>query len=121
MIGADGRAASVIDAQGERGTVGRDAYTTAKGGIISLTRSMAVEFAPHKIRVNAIAPGVTTTERVRKRLEQSNPGATKTSARSLLGTIEPREIAYAVLFLASDESRKMTGQVMVVDSGLTIS
>ena len=102
------------------GTSGRDAYTTAKGGVISLTRSMAVEFAPHKIRVNAIAPGATTTERVLKRLAQANPGPSKTAAASLLGLIEPREIAYAVLFLASDESRKMTGQVMVVDSGLTI-
>lgn len=103
------------------GTEGRDAYTAAKGGIISLTRSMAVEYAKHKIRVNAVAPGVTTTERVRKRLEQSNPGASKTAQRSLLGTVEPREIAYAVLFLASDEAKKITGQTLVVDSGLTIS
>jgi NAD(P)-dependent dehydrogenase (short-subunit alcohol dehydrogenase family) len=103
------------------GTEGRDAYTAAKGGIISLTRSMAVEYARHKIRVNAVAPGVTTTERVRKRLEQSNPGASKTAQRSLLGTVEPREIGYAVLFLASDEAKKITGQTLVVDSGLTIS
>ncbi|MFV0493280.1 MAG: SDR family NAD(P)-dependent oxidoreductase [Pseudorhodobacter sp.] len=103
------------------GTKGRDAYTAAKGGIISLTRSMAVEYAEHGIRVNAVAPGVTTTERVRKRLEQSNPGPASTAARSLLGTVDPREIAYAVLFLASDEARKITGQTLVVDSGLTIS
>ncbi|MBE2277510.1 MAG: SDR family oxidoreductase [Rhodobacteraceae bacterium] len=103
------------------GTEGRDAYTAAKGGIISLTRSMAVEYARHGIRVNAVAPGVTTTERVRKRLEQANPGASKTAQRSLLGTVEPREIGYAVLFLASDEARKITGQTLIVDSGLTIS
>jgi len=102
------------------GTEGRDAYTAAKGGIISLTRSMAVEYARHGIRVNAVAPGVTTTERVRKRLEQANPGTSKTAQRSLLGTVEPREIAYAVLFLASDEAKKITGQTIVVDSGLTI-
>lgn len=103
------------------GTEGRDAYTTAKGAIISLTRSLAVEYAANKIRVNAVAPGVTTTERVRKRLAQSNPGASKTAARSLLGTVEPREIAYAVRFLASDEAKKITGQTIVIDSGLTIS
>lgn len=103
------------------GTKGRDAYTAAKGGIISLTRSMAVEYAADNIRVNAVAPGVTTTERVRKRLEAANPGASATSQRSLLGTVEPREIAYAVLFLASDEAKKITGQTIVVDSGLTIS
>lgn len=103
------------------GTEGRDAYTAAKGAIISLTRSMAVEFAKHKVRVNAVAPGLTTTERVLKRLQESQAGPSKTAARSLLGTVEPREIGYAALFLASDESRKMTGQVMVIDSGLTIS
>jgi NAD(P)-dependent dehydrogenase (short-subunit alcohol dehydrogenase family) len=103
------------------GTPGRDAYTAAKGGIIALTRSMAVEFAPHKIRVNAVAPGATTTERVLKRIAQPGSGASKTAGSSPLGLIEPREIANAVLFLGSDESLKMTGQVMVVDSGLTIS
>lgn len=103
------------------GTEGRDAYTAAKGGIISLTRSMAVEFARDKIRVNAVAPGVTTTERVLKRLQNAEANPSKTASRSLLGTVDPREIGYAVLFLASDESRKMTGQVMVIDSGLTIS
>lgn len=104
-----------------KGTIGRDAYSTAKGGIISLTRALAVEYAPHAIRVNAVAPGVTTTERVKARLAASNAGPTATAQRSLLGTIEPREIAYAVQFLASDEAKKMTGQVMVIDSGLTIS
>lgn len=103
------------------GTHGRDAYTAAKGGIISLTRSLAVEYAQDKIRVNAIAPGVTTTERVKQRIAQANPGPNSTAARSLLGTIEPREIAYTVQFLASDEAKKITGQVIVVDSGLTIS
>ncbi|RJG03294.1 SDR family NAD(P)-dependent oxidoreductase [Noviherbaspirillum sedimenti] len=116
--GAVINATSVLALQG---SPGRDAYTTAKGGIIALTRSLAVEYAPHGIRVNAIAPGVTTTERVKKRLAQANAGAMRTSNRSLLGTIEPREIAYAVQFLASDEAKKITGQVLVVDSGLTIS
>ena len=47
---------------------GRDCYTAAKGGVASMTRSMAVEYAPHKIRVNAIAPSVTLTERVKRLL-----------------------------------------------------
>ena len=121
IAGGGGAVINATSVLAIKGTVGRDAYTAAKGGIISLTRSLAVEYAPHAIRVNAVAPGVTTTERVRKRLEQASPGPTATSQRSLLGTIEPREIAYTVQFLASDEARKITGQVIVVDSGLTIS
>lgn len=102
------------------GTAGRDAYTAAKGAVTALTRSMAVEYAPDKIRVNAIAAGVTATERVAARL--AVPGNSAEVAKGcLLGVIEPVEIAHAVLYLASDESRRTTGHIMVVDSGLTIS
>jgi NAD(P)-dependent dehydrogenase (short-subunit alcohol dehydrogenase family) len=101
------------------GTAGRDAYTAAKGAISALTRSMAVEFAPHKIRVNGIAPGATVTERVRKRLEQ--PGRSAEIAKGhLLGLIEPIDVAEAVLYLASDAARMTTGHILVVDSGFTI-
>lgn len=102
------------------GTVGRDAYTAAKGGVISLSRSLAVEYAPDRIRVNALAPGVTATERVAPRVADPTTGAWKTAQRSPLGVIEPREIAYMALFLASDEAKKITGQIFAVDSGLTI-
>jgi len=63
---------------------GRDCYTAAKGGIASMTRSMAVEYAPHNIRVNAIAPSVTLTERV-KRLLAGNAIVSKLAASPLLG------------------------------------
>ena len=59
------------------GIAGRDCYTAAKGGIAAITRSMAVEFAPQKVRVNAIAPSATMTDRVRGRLEAGNPRVTK--------------------------------------------
>jgi len=102
------------------GTAGRDAYTAAKGAITALTRSMAVEYAPDKIRVNAIAPGVTATERVAARL--AVPGNSADVARGcLLGVNLPSDIANAVLYFASDESLRTTGHVMVVDSGLTIA
>jgi NAD(P)-dependent dehydrogenase (short-subunit alcohol dehydrogenase family) len=102
------------------GTAGRDAYTAAKGAIAALTRSMAVEFAPHGVRVNAIAPGITATERIAKRLE--DPTRAQAANNScLLGVVEPGEVAQAVLYLASDESRRTTGHIMVVDSGQTIS
>src|SRR4051795_9980237 len=103
------------------GVAGRDCYTAAKGGIAAITRSMAVEFAPQKVRVNAIAPSATMTDRVRGRLEAGNPRVTKLAAAHLLGLIEPEDIANMAVFLASDEARMITGHVYPVDSGVTIS
>ena len=102
------------------GVSGRDCYTAAKGGIAAITRSMAVEFAAQKVRVNAIAPSATMTERLQK-LVKANPAVSKLAQSHLLGTIEPGDIANAALYLASEESRAMTGQVIAVDSGVTIS
>ncbi|MSO91094.1 MAG: SDR family oxidoreductase [Acetobacteraceae bacterium] len=98
------------------GTPLKDAYTAAKGGISALTRSMAVEFAPHKIRVNAVAPGVTLTDRVRRLLVEDGTSNTLAAA-SPLGTMEPMDIAYAALYLASDESHKVTGHILPIDGG----
>ena len=101
------------------GVPGRDCYTAAKGGVASMTRSMAVEFAP-KVRVNAIAPSVTMTDRVRT-LVAGNAALDKMANSHLLGLIEPEDIAGMALFLASEESGKVTGQIYPVDSGVTIS
>jgi NAD(P)-dependent dehydrogenase (short-subunit alcohol dehydrogenase family) len=98
---------------------GRDCYTAAKGGIASMTRSMAVEYAPHKIRVNAIAPSVTLTDRVR-RLLAGNAGVSKLAESHLLGLGPPIHIADMAVYLASDEAAITTGQVLSVDSGVTV-
>jgi len=98
---------------------GRDCYTAAKGGIASMTRSMAVEYAPHRIRVNAIAPSVTLTERVKRLLAQS-PEIEKIGASHLLGLGLPIHVAQMAVYLASDESEITTGQILSVDSGATI-
>jgi NAD(P)-dependent dehydrogenase (short-subunit alcohol dehydrogenase family) len=98
---------------------GRDCYTAAKGGIASMTRSMAVEYAPHKIRVNAIAPSVTLTDRV-KRLLAGNAGVSKLAESHLLGLGQPIHIADMAVYLASDEAAITTGQILSVDSGVTI-
>src|ERR1700732_5078457 len=103
------------------GIPGRDCYTAAKGGVAAITRSMAVEFAPQHVRVNAIAPSATMTDRVRGRLEAGNPRVTKLAAAHLVGLIEPEDIANMAVFLASEESRMVTGHVYPVDSGVTIS
>jgi NAD(P)-dependent dehydrogenase (short-subunit alcohol dehydrogenase family) len=102
------------------GIAGRDCYTAAKGGVAAITRSMAVEFASQRVRVNAIAPSATMTDRVRK-LMVGNAALDKLANSHLLGLIEPPDIANMALFLASDESRMVTGQVYPVDSGVTIS
>jgi NAD(P)-dependent dehydrogenase (short-subunit alcohol dehydrogenase family) len=99
-------------------TRAQDAYTAAKGALISLTKSLAIQFAKDRIRCNVIHPGIVDTplqapyltEAIRKEFETSIP----------LGRIaQPREIAYVALFLASDESSFMTGAELVVDGGFT--
>jgi NAD(P)-dependent dehydrogenase (short-subunit alcohol dehydrogenase family) len=102
------------------GVAGRDCYTAAKGGIAAITRSLAVAYAPQRVRVNAIAPSATMTERV-KSLVAGNIALQKLADSHLLGLIEPDDIARCALYLASDESRMVTGQVLPVDSGVTIS
>ena len=102
------------------GVAGRDCYTAAKGGIAAITRSLAVAYAPQRVRVNAIAPSATMTDRV-KRLIAGNAALTRLADSHLLGLIEPSDIANAALYLASDDSRMVTGQVLAVDSGVTIS
>jgi NAD(P)-dependent dehydrogenase (short-subunit alcohol dehydrogenase family) len=99
-------------------TRAQDAYTAAKGALISLTKSLAIQFARDRIRCNVIHPGIVDTplqapyltEAIRKEFETAIP----------LGRIaQPREIAYVALFLASDESSFMTGAELVVDGGFT--
>ena len=102
------------------GIPGRDCYTAAKGGVAALTRSLAVEFAPQGVRVNALAPSATMTDRV-KALMAGNAAIDRLAQSHLLGLIQPGDIASAALFLASAESRMITGQVLPVDSGVTIS
>ncbi len=102
------------------GIPGRDCYTAAKGGVAAMTRSMAVEFAQQKVRVNAIAPSATMTDRVRA-LVAGNAALGNLADSHLMGLIEPEDIADMAVFLASDESRVVTGHVYPVDSGVTIS
>jgi NAD(P)-dependent dehydrogenase (short-subunit alcohol dehydrogenase family) len=104
----------------EMGLAGRDAYTAAKGGVTSLTRSLAVEYAPQKVRVNALAPSRTRTERLVKLFEMGHTSSALDN-RHLLGWAEPIDVAQAALYLASDESRVTTGQVLRIDSGISIS
>ena len=98
---------------------GRDCYTAAKGGVVALTRSIAAEYAKDRIRVNAIAPSVTLTPRVTARLAESAE-LRKMESTHLLGFLEPLDVAQMAVYLASDESPRVTGQILSVDSGATI-
>jgi len=100
------------------GTTGVDCYTAAKGGVAAITRSIAAGYGAHGVRVNAIAPGLTLTPRARARM--GLPSQQAIAARHLLGPAEPVDIAEMAVYLASDESRVVTGQVLSVDSGVTI-
>lgn len=93
-----------------------DCYTAAKGGVVALTRSMAAEYAPYAIRVNAIAPGITLSPRVKAR---KSAAGSPLAVNHLLGFVEPVEIAHLAVYLASDEARRTTGQILSVDSGVT--
>jgi glucose 1-dehydrogenase len=99
----------------------RAAYVASKGGARSLTHAMAVDLAPHGVRVNAIAPGPTLTGLTRA--NYTDPDARRaTEAVIPLGRLgEPDDLVGAILFLASDESRWATGSTITVDGGyLTI-
>jgi NAD(P)-dependent dehydrogenase (short-subunit alcohol dehydrogenase family) len=98
------------------GSPGRDAYSSAKGAVVTLTRTLAKEYAAKKIRVNAIAPAGVATSRIKKMMEDPKIRAMVESTQ-VLGLISPEEIAATAVFLASEEARCMTGQILSVHAG----
>jgi len=120
------RGGVIINVASEAGIVAiknQVAYNVSKAGLISLTKSIAVDFAPQNIRANCVCPGTTETplvasalakqadpERARRELEKVRPA-------NRLG--KPEEIAYGILYLSSDESPYATGAVLSIDGGYT--
>jgi gluconate 5-dehydrogenase len=96
-------------------------YTAAKGGVRQLTRGMAVELAPHNIQVNAIAPGYFATEMNRALIDNAefNAWVCKRTPAGRWG--QPDELAGIAVFLASSASNYMTGQLLIVDGGMSVA
>lgn len=114
-----GKIVNIASIAGLFGFEGSLAYCAAKGAIINMTREMALDLGPKNINVNAIAPGVIETDMTKGFLQDEN--AKKGFLDKIpMGRIgKPLDIAYAALYLASDESDFITGEILVVDGGWT--
>jgi NAD(P)-dependent dehydrogenase (short-subunit alcohol dehydrogenase family) len=94
------------------------AYCAAKGGVVQLTRSLAIEYSERNIRVNAVAPGGMQTPMLHVPLpDDASPALLGRIRRSMLGVAEPDDVANMVRFLLSEEAARITGATMVVDGG----
>jgi NAD(P)-dependent dehydrogenase (short-subunit alcohol dehydrogenase family) len=117
-VGQGGAIVSIASTHGLIGAVERSTYGISKGAVIQMTRMLAIEWAAHRIRVNAVAPG---------RLDTASPSraadpkymAAMISRIPLHRLATAEEVAAAVVYLAGPQSRSVTGQVLVVDGGLT--
>jgi len=115
-----GSIVTVASTGASRPMVGAPAYHTSKGAIVSLTRALAVNLAEHGIRANSVAPGFTMSEMMKPLLENEE------RHRQLLGRISlsrfgsPADIGNAAVFLASDESSYITGEILHVDGGVVV-
>jgi NAD(P)-dependent dehydrogenase (short-subunit alcohol dehydrogenase family) len=113
-----GAIVSIASTAGIVGIPGRGPYSAAKAGIMSLTRVLALENATAGIRVNAVAPGFTRTKLIDQALRDGSLRAEWQLERVPMKRLaEPREIAEAVAFLASERASYITGQMLVVDGG----
>ena len=108
----------VSSVAGLRG-VGRTAYAAAKAGVIGLVRSVAGQLGPQGIRVNAIAPGLVWTPMVEFRGPEGREERRRASPLGTEGT--GWDVGWGAVYLASDESRWVTGQTLVIDAGLTLT
>jgi meso-butanediol dehydrogenase/(S,S)-butanediol dehydrogenase/diacetyl reductase len=119
-----GTIVNMASVAGLMGVKNRAAYSASKGGVIALTKSMAIDYVEDGIRVNSICPGTVDSPSLQKRLEAlPDPVAARrdfTARQPMKRFGQPEEIACAVLFLSSDESSFITGTEIIVDGGMSL-
>lgn len=113
-----GRIINMASVSGIIGNMGQSNYSASKAGVIGLTKAAAKELSSRGITVNAVAPGFIATEMTEKLSETVREEACKTIPLGAFGTVE--DVAEAVVFLASDKAKYITGQVLCVDGGIAM-
>lgn len=103
------------------GAIGYPLYTMSNSGINGLTRSLAREFGADRIRVNALAPGWVLTQKQKERWVTEDQITAHLARQCLPDSLAPSDIVDAVLFLASNTSKAMTGQALVIDGGVVVT
>ena len=97
------------------------AYCASKGGVAQLSKTLALDYAQYKIRVNAVCPGTVETPLVRQHIENSpDPARAEAIEKQLIPLkrfLQPEEVAHAALYLASDQAHGVTGSALVIDGG----
>jgi NAD(P)-dependent dehydrogenase (short-subunit alcohol dehydrogenase family) len=117
--GTPGRIVTITSMLAHYGAPGFTSYAASKGGVLAMTRSLAVEWAPHGIRVNAVSPGYIATP-LAASLLVSGRFADEIRARTPMGRVgSVEDVAPVIRFLLDDASRFVTGQVIPVDGGIT--
>ena len=111
-----GRIINISSVVGQSGQAGQANYSASKAGLIGLTKSLAREFAPRQVLVNAVAPGFIRTRMTETLKDEAKAKISEMIPLGRMG--EPGEVAKAALFLASDDSAYITGQVLAVNGGL---
>ena len=124
-VAGRGTIVNVSSLYGVKGRAGMGQYDTTKAAVLGFTRALAVEEAPHGIRVNAVCPGGTITPfhiraAAAKGVSEAELRAQRAGDNLLGRWAEPREVAFAILFLACDESSYVTGATLMVDAGKSI-
>ena len=115
-----GRVVNIASIYGAVGRRERIAYSAAKGGVVNVTRSLALELGRHAITVNAVGPSLIETDMTRERMRTLPGYREEEVAQSPLGRLgTPEDVAGAVVFLASPAASYITGQTLLVDGGMS--